>query len=68
MEGLLELRTHIAALRPSRLAGCCIMSSLKANITIAIVGGGLGGLCAAIALGRAGYAGMCSRLAQSPLG
>jgi heterodisulfide reductase subunit A-like polyferredoxin len=33
------------------------MASLqdKSNITIAIVGGGIGGLCAAIGLGRAGY-------------
>jgi thioredoxin reductase len=35
-------------------------SSSKSDITVAIVGGGLGGLCAAIALGRAGYSGTCS--------
>jgi hypothetical protein len=33
------------------------MSSSKSDITIAVVGGGLGGVCAAIALGRAGYTG-----------
>jgi hypothetical protein len=34
------------------------MTSTKAEIVIAIVGGGLGAICAAIALGRAGYAGV----------
>jgi monoamine oxidase len=33
------------------------MDSEKSGITIAIVGGGLGGVTAAIALGRAGYTG-----------
>jgi salicylate hydroxylase len=33
------------------------MVSDKSNITIAVVGGGLGGVTAAIALGRAGYTG-----------
>jgi cation diffusion facilitator CzcD-associated flavoprotein CzcO len=34
------------------------MSRSKSNITIAIIGGGLGGITAAIALGRVGYSGM----------
>jgi thioredoxin reductase len=34
------------------------MTTDKSNMSIAIVGGGLGGVTAAIALGRAGYQGM----------
>jgi monoamine oxidase len=33
------------------------MTTDKSNMSIAIVGGGLGGVTAAIALGRAGYQG-----------
>lgn len=33
------------------------MGTGKECMTVAIVGGGLGGICAAIALGRAGYDG-----------
>jgi monoamine oxidase len=35
----------------------CKMCASKSDTMIAIVGGGLGGICAAIALGRAGYNG-----------
>jgi phytoene dehydrogenase-like protein len=38
------------------------MAASKDNITIAIVGGGLGGLTAAVALGRAGYDGQVCAL------
>jgi salicylate hydroxylase len=34
------------------------MTTDKSNMSIAIVGGGLGGVTAAIALGRAGYQGI----------
>jgi cation diffusion facilitator CzcD-associated flavoprotein CzcO len=42
------------------------MSASKSEMTIAIVGGGLGGVCAAIALGRAGYTGQYGRTAYEP--
>jgi monoamine oxidase len=38
------------------------MASDKSGITIAIVGGGLGGVTAAIVLGRAGYSGIWSSI------
>jgi salicylate hydroxylase len=38
------------------------MTTDKSNMSIAIVGGGLGGVTAAIALGRAGYQGFTPSL------